>query len=226
VRAVAIAIVLAAGLAASGSAAQSPAPVLGHPWARGQDGYGRARPRTVFNGGDPTGLVQDIRWTGWGRSRAVGAGIATYVWPGTAVSRNAPTRGAIIVAFHLGTCRGRPSYNAVEWFFPRYDESFDPHTYVDACTGGSVRVSAPTARCSTVRLAGSRTAKDVLVTRMSCGDAARLIRTMPVGRYLRSGGRFVRDGFRCGTEGLQGRVALFECRLARRDVVFSVQAGS
>jgi hypothetical protein len=51
------------------------------------------------------------------------------------VAANRPTKGAQIVAFHLGSCRGRSSYNAVEWFFPKYGESFNPRRYINACTG-------------------------------------------------------------------------------------------
>jgi hypothetical protein len=39
-------------------------------------GYGEAHPRTVFNGGDPAGLIKDIRWKRWGAARSIGWGRA------------------------------------------------------------------------------------------------------------------------------------------------------
>src|SRR5205823_3016237 len=105
------------GMPAQASSSRT-SPVLGHVWAPNQMGYGEPRPVTVYNGGDSTGLVRQIRWTGWGRTVAVGYGISTYVWPGTTTADNGPIPGARIVAFHLGTCHGQPSYNAVTWYFP------------------------------------------------------------------------------------------------------------
>ena len=56
-------------------------PVLAGPWSTGQKGYGHARPKTIFNGGDPSGLVNHIRWASWGGPHAVGFGIGLYVGP-------------------------------------------------------------------------------------------------------------------------------------------------
>lgn len=201
-------------------------PVLGHAWSSNTVGYGRARPPTVFNGGDPTGLVRHIRWTGWGSRKAVGSGISTYVWPGTGVANNGPVRGARIVAFHFGTCRGRPSYNAVEWYFPRYGERFDPHRYIDACTGAEVGFDTRPAPCANVPLAHGRTAKDIEVQHMSCARAERLITAAPIARYLKPAvARFMVSGFRCGTTGIGvGGAANFACELGPSEVVFYVVA--
>ena len=79
-------------------------PVLGRTWAPDQKGYGQSHPTTVFNRGDPTGLVRRIRWQNWGNSIAIGEGVSTYVWPGTSLGDNPPRSGARIVAFHFGTC--------------------------------------------------------------------------------------------------------------------------
>ena len=35
-------------------------PILAGPWARDQQGYGHVEPGTVFNGGDPTGLINHM----------------------------------------------------------------------------------------------------------------------------------------------------------------------
>ncbi len=37
-------------------------------------GWGTARPKTIFNGGDPSGDVIKVRWTTWGGNVAVGYG--------------------------------------------------------------------------------------------------------------------------------------------------------
>ena len=110
-------------------------PTLGVQWGPGvQQGYGHARPVTVFNGGDPTGLVQHITWTSWGAETATGTGISYYDGPGQSVAQSTAQR-ATIVAFDLGTCGGHPAYQAVEWFFPQHGGKFSATTYINDCTG-------------------------------------------------------------------------------------------
>jgi hypothetical protein len=67
--------VAAASLAASGGTA-SPV-VLGSAAFAGQggEGWGTSRPRKIYNGGDPSGLVREIQWTSWGGNTAIGYGI-------------------------------------------------------------------------------------------------------------------------------------------------------
>ena len=107
-------------------------PVLGRQWGRGQNGYGQAKPPTIFNGGDPTGLVDNITWVTWGSDRATGTGLGYF--PRRTVADSTRER-ATVVAFNLGTCGGVPMYQAVEWFFPQEGGSFDPNTYINICTG-------------------------------------------------------------------------------------------
>lgn len=109
-------------------------PVLAGPWSTNQRGYGHARPTTVFNGGDPTGLVQHIRWKTWGGARAIGVGTGWYVGPhqSTAEGTQEPVR---IVVFQLGYCHGRRAYEAIEWYFPQHGGRFQPNSYIEACTG-------------------------------------------------------------------------------------------
>jgi len=97
-------------------------------------GFGQVKPKTVYNGGDPTGLVTSITWHGWGESQAVGAGRGLYVAPGQSVAQGTiePVR---IIAFGLGTCNGRYMYAAVEWYFPQHKQAFDPSQFEDACIG-------------------------------------------------------------------------------------------
>jgi hypothetical protein len=37
-------------------------------------GFGTARPRTIFNGGDPSGLVEHLTWSHWGSRTATAVG--------------------------------------------------------------------------------------------------------------------------------------------------------
>ncbi len=64
----------------------TPAPevVLGAKEFMGRDGegWGSAHPSRIFNGGDPSGLVKDIRWTSWGPSTALGTGENAIFKPG------------------------------------------------------------------------------------------------------------------------------------------------
>jgi hypothetical protein len=111
-----------------------PQPILGQPWAPSQEGYGAVEPSTVFNGGDPTGLVSDVHWQSWGGATATGQGTSddTNGAPDVASGTLAT---ATIVAFDLGTCQGKLMYQAVEWYFQQDGESFNPHSYMNICTG-------------------------------------------------------------------------------------------
>jgi hypothetical protein len=44
-------------------------------------GWGKAHPSKIFNGGDPSGLVTHIHWTGWGGSLASGRGLSSIYQP-------------------------------------------------------------------------------------------------------------------------------------------------
>lgn len=130
--AMAAAAVLGTGAAAW---AASPVPVLAGPWAPHQEGYGHVKPRTIFNGGDPTGLVRTIHWNSWGGRRAIGTGTALWETPNQPVAAGRFEKGARIVLFQLGSCHGRPAYDAIEWYFPRHGQKFSQGTYINACTG-------------------------------------------------------------------------------------------
>jgi hypothetical protein len=132
----AIAITVIATLAV-GAAAQAAGhvPILAGPWSSGQKGYGKIKPRTIYNGGDPTGLVKHITWSSWGGKRAMGTGTSWWVGPHQSVNQGHFERGAKIVLFHLSRCHGRRAYDAIEWFFPRHGQHFDPRSYINSCTG-------------------------------------------------------------------------------------------
>jgi hypothetical protein len=128
-------MVIATICAGTEAGAAGRVPVLAGPWAGGQQGYGHVRPRTIFNGGDPTGLVTDIHWRSWGGRRAIGTGTGFWVKPREIVVQGHFEKGARIVLFHRGRCHGRPAYNAIERYYPRHGQKFSPGDDINACTG-------------------------------------------------------------------------------------------
>jgi hypothetical protein len=135
--AAAIAAIAAAGCSSSPPA--QPAPTLGRLaglFARG-DGFGKVKPASFFNGGDPTGLVEHITWHSWGGQRATGTGKAVWVGPNQAVAQG-HLEPVTIVAFDLGRCHGKRMYQAVEWYFPEHGQGFAPQRYENICAGSYV----------------------------------------------------------------------------------------
>ena len=123
-------------VSASQTASHQERPVLGRlagDFSHGS-GFGQTEPAKIFNGGDPTGLVSKIHWSGWGGRRATGTGMAEYIGPGQSVATGRQAR-ATVVAFHLGRCHGRLMYKAVEWYFPQHGQSFSPVNYENVCAG-------------------------------------------------------------------------------------------
>lgn len=113
-------------------------PTLGRrsPW-NGADGFGEVRPSRIFNGGDPTGLFEDVTWKSWGSPDAIGSG--TGWWVGDAESVAAGEYAPIgLVAYDLTECDGELVYRRLTVYFPTKGESFDPATngeaQYDLCT--------------------------------------------------------------------------------------------
>jgi hypothetical protein len=126
-------------------ASQAPAtpsaavPVLGRlagAFAQGQ-GFGQVRPTKIFNGGDPTGLVTEVTWSSWGGAQAVGSGMSDYVGAGQSVATG-KQKPVTVVAFKLGNCHGTLMYKAVEWYFPKEGQAFNPGQYENVCAGSYV----------------------------------------------------------------------------------------
>ncbi len=111
-----------------------PQPTLGKVWAPSQEGYGTQRPSTIFNGGDPTGLVTDVHWRSWGSPQAIGDGTSIDDSHSPSVAE-APQAKATVVAFDLGPCEGKLMYRAITWYFPERGGSFNPHVHINICTG-------------------------------------------------------------------------------------------
>ena len=194
-------------------------------------GWGEVKPRVVSTGGDPTGQVRQIRWSNWGGRTAVGVGISTYVWPGTGVASNPPVQGARIVVFNRGICRGRASYNAVEWYFPRYGESFDPHSYINACTGAYAPAPSPKMiACANLRV-GRRMATSIYAVAMTCAAARAGVARSHATRFVPPmrvfAWRFFDGRFRCGTAG-DGRdrslPPSYECQDRHQEYLFNLPA--
>jgi trypsin len=81
-------------------------------WLPNGQGWGAVKPKTVFNGGDPSGLVDHIHWKSWGGSEAVGRGkTAIYKPSGGYYSKHVP---ADLRATNVGICAGRRAYRHLE----------------------------------------------------------------------------------------------------------------
>lgn len=92
-------------------------PILTGPMPMNGAGFGQVEPRTIYLGGDESGLVCRIRWKSWGGAKAIGSGTGWYLSAGqiTAYGHWAPAR---VVLSHLGTWHGRRAYKHLNWTFP------------------------------------------------------------------------------------------------------------
>ncbi len=113
-------------------------PVLGRPWGPHQHGYGTARPGLIDNGGDASGVVNDVHWRTWGGKVAIGSGTASFVRDGDALAQGVP-KTATVEAWDLGTCDGKLMYRAVDWFFPGEGRKPTTHGHEDLCAGKFVK---------------------------------------------------------------------------------------
>jgi hypothetical protein len=91
-------------------------PVLGSPnhLAPAAKGYGKAHPRHIFNGGDPSGEVAKLVWRHWGAATAKGRGVTWLLRPeGGFYAR--PGR-IVLRAEALGTCPdGTAAYTRMDY---------------------------------------------------------------------------------------------------------------
>ena len=147
---------------------------------------------------------------------------STWVWPGTCTGCNGRT-STRIVAFQLAQCHGHRSYNAMEWYFPQYGDTFRRDRYVDTCSPGEAeqvgeQTRAP-ASCPSSQLAGGGEATEVNIEQMSCEAAAQLIAGAPRGPFTHET-RFLTGGFRCGTEGSANLPSIVQCALGDKSVLY------
>lgn len=200
-------------------------PTLGRAWSPSQEGYGLVKPSTIFNGGDPTGLVQRVTWNNWGQPRAIGHGTGDYVWPGESVARGSIPSRATVIAWDLGPCRGQLAYRRISWFFPAYGDTFDPSQWIDPCTGAYAPYKPPR-NCADVTIRSPHGyASQVQVYGISCSRAREIISTSPSVRYVTFGeSRFRHAGLYCGTEGYSdlSPPTLFDCARGRVSIFYAV----
>jgi hypothetical protein len=112
--------------------ARAERPVLGARAAfPGGRGFGSVAPRTVFLGGDPTGLVTHLHWRRWGSARATGAGEGWCPGVSVAAGYRCP---ASLRATVLGSCHGRPAYEHLAFSFETHKGWIHALT-IDVCTG-------------------------------------------------------------------------------------------
>jgi hypothetical protein len=116
-----IAVLLVATAAASIEPIVSPKadPYYRYGGLKGTKGFGRVKPREIYYGGDPTGLVCDIHWHSWGGRGARGTGVGWYISGNQSVAQGHAAI-ATVIASKLGTWKGRPAYNRLTWSFPNH----------------------------------------------------------------------------------------------------------
>jgi hypothetical protein len=108
----ALALLASTALPQLGDASTSHKLVLGSKYflARvggGGIGWGTTRPKTIFNGGDPSGYVTKITWTAWGGKTAIGYG-RNWIFKPTGGYYSSPVT-IELKAVNVGLCyRGGP----------------------------------------------------------------------------------------------------------------------
>lgn len=81
-------------------------------------------------------MITKINWSSWGSATATGTGVAAYYDPTTQSVADSKLEPANVVAFNLGTCKGKLMYQAVTWFFPQHGQHFNPNKgHYNICTG-------------------------------------------------------------------------------------------
>jgi hypothetical protein len=90
----------------------------GKAFAPNGEGWGTERPRTIYNGGDPSGLVTGVRWLTWGGETAIGWGKnAIFKPPGGYYRRPVAIK---LKASHAGRCAGRRAYTRLSFREPSH----------------------------------------------------------------------------------------------------------
>jgi hypothetical protein len=82
-------------------------------------GFGTSKPRTIFNGGVPSGLANRIHWRHWGAQQAIGIGKNAIYRPGGGYyARRATIK---LRASRRGRCPGsdQPAYRLLEARLPK-----------------------------------------------------------------------------------------------------------
>jgi len=72
------------------------------------EGWGTSNPETIYNGGDPSGLISDVHWSSWGGAVARGHGRNSIFKPHGGYYRHQVT--IQLKAERIGSCEGRSAY--------------------------------------------------------------------------------------------------------------------
>jgi hypothetical protein len=113
-------VVLAFAALIASAASGAANPVLGAKAFAAVDGegFGTAEPSEIFNGGDPSGEVTKIHWTGWGNPTAIGYGLNPIFKPGGGYYRK-PAK-IELRATDLGKCSMQSAYTRLEVRVPKH----------------------------------------------------------------------------------------------------------
>jgi len=72
------------------------------------EGWGTAHPKTIYNGGDPSGLISNVHWSSWGGAVARGHGRNSIFKPHGGYYRHQVT--IQLKTKRIGRCEGRRAY--------------------------------------------------------------------------------------------------------------------
>ncbi len=207
-----LAPIVVAVLLLAAPARAADAPVLGSPdfFAPHATGFGTVAPRTLHNGGDPSGLISGIRWTGWGRTVAHSRGTGNIFRP--MGGYYPPVRVRLRVR-DLGMCAGHAerAYTTLEVRYPQWPRGplgswFRWSGANSMCDEGTDYSSDVPGSCGSV--GGTYRAGAVMsieVYELGCDRARRV--AARVRRWTRPAG--------CERDGCRTRVLGLKCRLDR-----------
>lgn len=100
-------------------------PVFGNSFYRSV-GFGQAHPANIsFGGADALFKMANIRWTNWGAAQTTGFGTGWYLPPDAQSNSQGHVEREEIVAFDLGTCKGKRAYLQMKWWFPAHRNQSD-----------------------------------------------------------------------------------------------------
>ncbi len=83
-------------------------------------GFGTVAPREIFNGGDPSGLVEKIKWSHWGQRSATGWGATSIFKPHGGYYPHLVKSELRATRLARCTKNGRPAYTHLEERVPSH----------------------------------------------------------------------------------------------------------
>jgi hypothetical protein len=169
-------------------------------------GFGTAHPQRIFNGGDPSGTVSAIHWTGWGRPVAQGRGLNPIFAPqGGYFARRARV---LLRAGRLGSCGAGPAYTRLDVRLPQWPGGpLGPWWRWAAaktiCRAGQIDAGNPPGYCGRVGSGDDApgTVFSIVAYRLGCATAKHAARVL--------------SGAGCGRGGCRRDVGGLRCRLER-----------